>query len=61
MNVNERFPVTELQVMAYICGLIYAFRIIAGKCALSPEVFCTTYRFAVTRLWSHPPYFRWRS
>jgi len=25
MNVNERFPVTELQVMAYICGLIYAF------------------------------------
>jgi len=24
------------------------------------EGFCTTYPFAVSRLWSHPPYFRWR-
>ena len=34
-----------------------------SRCALSPEVFCVNYRFAVTRLLNHLPYFwkfRWR-
>jgi len=56
-----RSPVTELQVTAYVFGLPHAFHLIAEcltVCSFSGSFFCTTYRFAVTRLWSNPPYFR---
>jgi len=48
--------VTELYVTAYVFGSTYAFRLIEKGltvCSFS-ESFCTTYRFAVTRLWKYP-------
>jgi len=59
-ELNERFLMTELQVTAF--GSNYAFRLIAKVLTVCPFSggFCTTYIFAMIRLWSHPPYFRWR-
>jgi len=52
VNVNKRFPVTQLQVTAYDFGSTYAFHLIAEGltvCSFSGG-FCITYRFAVTGL-----------
>jgi len=62
VNIYKHSPVTELQVMACIFGSTYAFYLIVEglmMCPFSQGFFCTTYRFAVTRFWSHLPYFRW--
>jgi len=52
--------VTKLQVTACVFGSTYAFHLIVEGLTVCPFCggFCTTYRFAVTRLWSHPSYFR---
>jgi len=47
--------VIELQVTACAFGSLYALRLTAEGLT---EVFCTTYRFGVTRLWSDPRYVR---
>jgi len=62
VNLNERYPMTQLQVTACVFRSNYASYLIAKGLTVCPlsGVFCTTYRFAVTRLWGHPPYFRWR-
>jgi len=56
--------VTELQVTACVFGSTYAFHLIAERltvCRFSGSFFLyTTYRFIVTRLWSHWNNFWWR-
>jgi len=53
VNVSVRFRVTQLQVTACVFGSRYAFHLIAACLTVCPffgSLFCTTYRFAVTRL-----------
>jgi len=54
---------TELQITACVFGSTYAFPLIAEGLSVCRfcGILCTTYCFAVTRLWSQQPYFRWLS
>jgi len=57
VNGSERSPVTDLQHTAYVFRSNYAFHLIAKgltMCHFFGGLFCTTYRFAVTR---HYPIF----
>jgi len=60
VNLNDRSTVTQLQVTIFVFRLNYAFHLIAEGltvCIFSVG-FCMSYRFAVTKLLSHVPYFR---
>ena len=61
MNLNDRSAVTQLQIMVYAFRLDYAFRLIVEVlmvCTFSGGFSNMDYRFAVTRLLNHLPYFR---
>ena len=61
MNLNDHSLVTQLQeVTVCVFRLNYAFRLIVEglKVCTFPGGFCMNYRFAVTRLLNHVPYFR---
>jgi len=55
VNGNERYPVIDLQLTACVFRSNYASHLIAEglTVCLSPGFFCTTYRFAATRLWRY--------
>jgi len=65
VNLNDRSPVTRLQITVFVFRLNCAFHLIVEGLTVRTlsGVFCMNYRFAVTRLLNHLPYFwkfRWR-